>query len=347
MRFTGDLCGIIFILALATANAVTAGVNPKDYLIRGNLEDFFKAHVAEHDVKISGPHDYAHKFSNFRKNVETINEFNSRDDQTAALKLNAYSHLSPEEMPQPDANALNELESFKIDHTPVPDGVTTYKDVNLDAAPSSMDWSKMVPGGVLKQGACGACFAFATATVLSANYYITYGKYPNDAKSWNGFSVQEILSCDTYDRGCQGGAGDRAIEWVIRNGGLTSASNYPYVSGNGLLPACEPNHPPVQFSKPISVDWTGPLSTKTNMAEDVMKMLQLGPVYVDMIASNPFQNLGQGILQEKDCATENNSGAHAVVIVGYGSDDGQDYWLIQNSYGKTWGVNGIGKFARR
>ena len=58
-----------------------------------------------------------------------------------------------------------------------------------------------------------------------------------------------------------------------------------------------------------------------------------------------FQFYSSGIYSDPNCTGENIN--HAVIVIGYGSTvDGQDYYTIKNSWGKSWGMNGIGFIAR-
>lgn len=74
-----------------------------------------------------------------------------------------------------------------------------------------------------------------------------------------------------------------------------------------------------------------------------------GPVAVAIDANHAsFSSYSSGIYNEPACASGNTTNVnHAVLVVGYGSEPtGEEYWLIKNSYGTTWGMGGYMKLAR-
>lgn len=68
------------------------------------------------------------------------------------------------------------------------------------------------------------------------------------------------------------------------------------------------------------------------------------PVTVGIAAQSPyFRFYTSGIIQTEDCGTYLN---HAVIIVGYGTEKGIDYWIIKNQYGIKWGEQGYARIKR-
>lgn len=66
-----------------------------------------------------------------------------------------------------------------------------------------------------------------------------------------------------------------------------------------------------------------------------MQAIQKGPVTIALNAgSSTFQLYKSGVITSTACGTTIN---HAVTLVGYGSENGKDYWLIKNSWGTSWG----------
>jgi len=56
-----------------------------------------------------------------------------------------------------------------------------------------------------------------------------------------------------------------------------------------------------------------------------------------------FMRYSSGIYYEPDCTDDTN---HAALLVGFGSEQGQDYWTVKNSYGLSWGESGFIRIAR-
>lgn len=69
----------------------------------------------------------------------------------------------------------------------------------------------------------------------------------------------------------------------------------------------------------------------------------IGPISIAMDASY-IGSYDSGIFSDEECTTWDLN--HGVLIVGYGTENGQDYWIVKNSWGDDWGENGYLRIRR-
>ena len=69
-----------------------------------------------------------------------------------------------------------------------------------------------------------------------------------------------------------------------------------------------------------------------------------GPVAAGFRVSDDFKAYKSGIYYSTDCNSQLPT--HTILIIGWGTENGTDFWLIQNSWGTTWGDNGYAKIRR-
>lgn len=266
------------------------------------------------------------RFSIFRENLIDILSHNSDHTQNFTMGVNQFTDLTPEEFKaQYVSSYKSEVGSF---------GCKSFSST-ASGAPSSIDWrSKGVVNPVRDQGQCGSCWAFSTTSNAESVWAISSGQLLDLSEE---FLVDCASGAGYYNMGCNGGNPDSAFKYMINNGQCSEAS-YPYKAGTtktaGTCQKCSSS--PVHFSSCSDVLSKDQVSLKGAVAKQ--------PVAIAIEADTRyFQSYSGGILDSAECGQNLD---HAVEIVGYGTENGIDYWNVRNSWSSSWGENGYVRIKR-
>jgi len=193
------------------------------------------------------------------------------------------------------------------------------------APPSTYDWRDHSPNvvtPVYNQGQCGSCWAFSANENIESQWAIA-------GNTLTSLAVQQIVSCDTVDGGCNGGWPYDAYQYVIKAGGLESWTDYPYTSGNGVTGKCKFNSGDI-VAKIKSWEYAG----KGNETAMVAYLVANGPISICVDASS-WDSYKGGVMPASSCGTSID---HCVLIVGYNLPS--NYWIVRNSWAADWGISG-------
>ena len=151
------------------------------------------------------------------------------------------------------------------------------------------------------------------------------------------FSNQQGIDCarEYGNYGCAGGKPDRAFDYY-KDHWINTEHDYPYSGYYGYLKGVCGYDETRGLTKVIDY-----VNIPTESPEAIKEYLKLGPVAAALSsAQTPFKFYESGVITSHECALKLD---HAILIVGHGIENGHEYFLVKNSWGADWGLDGYVK----
>jgi len=218
--------------------------------------------------------------------------------------------------------------------------------VNVRDIPKEFDARKEWPncsgviGTIIDQFACESCWAMSSAAVFGDRMCIAQN-------SKGVLSPQYMVYCGEHSFGCHGSVQTMDIWDQLITQGTVSEECIPFTGRDGICPTiCKDGsaitEDMIYHVKDVVIPWDeSPEARVQAIQSEIMKNGPVQTIYMlfnDMIqyAGGIYQRTKEGILV----------GGHAVRIVGWGTEDGVDYWIVANSWGQLWGEGGFFRIRR-
>lgn len=269
--------------------------------------------------------EYFQRLPIFMENRRRVEQHNA-ENHSFQLGLNQFSDLTFEEFKK------LYLWSEPQNCSATGEGKPLRRSVQY---PDSMDWRKkgnyVTP--VKNQGQCGSCWTFSTTGCLESAVAIATGKLLS-------LSEQQLVDCaqDFNNHGCNGGLPSQAFEYIRYNRGIMSEDAYPYTAENGTC-----HFQPEKVSALVKDVVNITMNDELGMVQAVGNS---NPVSIAFQVTSDFMLYKEGIYKSDTCEKTPDKVNHAVLAVGYGQEGGMPYWIVKNSWGPRWGMDGYFNIER-
>jgi len=309
-------------MALTVVLAFEPGHEKESYIFSK-----FQEFLTRENKRYNTVEEYMARFKIFRSNYEKLESFTLNRDSTTSHSqgITKFFDMTPQEFRRTYLN----LKVTVLDTLRAQSEELTFTE---STAPASHDWrDEKAVGPVKDQGACGSCWAFSTVGNLEGLNYIA-------TKKMVQYSEQQLVDCDDQgDQGCNGGLMENAFKYIQKAGGIQTSADYKYTGRDGTC----------KFKKDkAALKVTGFAFAKSQDEEEIKEFLfTTGPLAIALNA-DPLQFYSGGIIDEDESSCDPQGLNHGVTLVGYGSENGKDYWIVKNSWGAGWGEQGFFKMAR-
>ncbi|XP_059351742.1 uncharacterized protein LOC130702458 [Daphnia carinata] len=277
-------------------------------------ENYKKKHGKDYNIAADGGKQDAMRKELFLDKTRIIEQHNSEKFTSFKQEINKFSDLLPAEMAKylgvkaslaPPISMMGSMSSDLYNHRRPPNARKMQFNCN----------------NVLAQ--CGSCWAFAAITPLEFAKCMKFGRPVR-------LSEQQLVDCDKLNGGCDGGWYTLAWISIWRAWGSAHESFYPY---NAQKNTCSYSW----FMARANV-FTYRYVPANNMLAMQQAIQKYGPIATAFTAVDPFSSYADGVYDDSACDTQPVN--HAVVIVGWDTLNGVDYWIARNSWGPNWGKNG-------
>jgi len=295
----------------------------------GFVHASFVRFMKDYEKEYATVEELAHRLTVFAQNLREVVE---HDAKAAGYEIGItkFSDWTKEEF-----KAYNKLKPRSKDAP----GAPNTHEVSAKSNPDSKDWrDDGLVADIKDQGQCGSCWTFSTVASIE-------GQHAKASGSMQTLSEQNLVDCVKNDRidgdvesccsGCNGGLMDNAFDYIIKQqaGAIDTEDSYSY---DGRDETCSFK---ASSSGATISNWTDVAAGDEDAMLDAVATV--GPVSVALDASKQWQTYTGGIVTPKagftGCSSNPNHADHGVAVVGYGTEDGSDYWIVRNSWGTSWG----------
>ncbi|KAK6183413.1 hypothetical protein SNE40_010902 [Patella caerulea] len=264
-------------------------------------------------------------------NIDYINEHNRRADEgqyTFWLAVNQFADMTNEEF-------VSTMNINKMTSERSGEENTEFKDVDIRSLPTEVDWrAKGYVTPVSNQGQCGSCWAFSALGSLEGQHFKQTGTLVK-------LSAQNLMDCSHKlgNNGCEGGFMIGSYKYIKINNGVDTDASYPYTARDGTK--CLFKRENVGATLKSYVDL--PKGSEATLHKAVA---MVGPISVAIDAEHTsYQFYQKGVYYEPACNP--NQLDHANLVTGYGvTTNGTEYWMVKESWGTTWGMDGYVLMSR-